>query len=586
MRTYHPQNDGGSLHVLGNGKLCVYEQGPEIIELFGAPYSANAVCRLSCGQSAGTWREPKTAIYTHTLENGAQMVDFVDSQTACFVRKITTDKPFSMKLTIHPGFEKIRCDTFTCYRARPGQTIFGPYVTPAYANYIFFVQGAGRLKNEVLTVNCGETILYICGLSDYGQCLELAEATAKLPYDVLLSRTRAWWQAFSARRVALPQPLDAVADNIAVLLKAQQDDCGGVLAGSNYHLAYVRDMYGVSRGFIALGYVDEAKKIMRYYKRIWDRYGKIDNAQAMGYEGIFHVHENDNTEITGYLIIAAFDIYKADGDKAFLNEMLPMLKWAMEAQISTIQNNMLPFNGDETYVAGGILPRHTLMHGAAEATLLFIISGELYCGYTGDGDGFMKTVEQVKAHYKENFLENGFLVTNNPARLEKENYPRFRFGVCEKCGRHYWTEKSANARYLCPECISTGDLEPAPDTKYLLQSVALVPFYMSGSLISKEDIAPMLEKAVSDYEKSGVLPSRPDGNRNCGYDFGLFLYMLTELGHPLAEKVFDQTLSLLDDAGAWVEYYDSGVPAGTRCRPWESGVNICALIHYLNKKNA
>lgn len=199
----------------------------------------------------------------------------------------------------------------------------------------------------MLTVNPGETTLYICGLSDYSLCLELAEEIDKLPYETLLSRTRAWWQAFSARRVALPAPLDEVADNIAVLLKAQQDEGGGVLAGSNYHLAYVRDMYGVSRGFIALGYVEEAKKIMRYYKGVWDRYGKINNAQAMGYEGIFHVHENDNTEITGYLIIAAFDIYKAEGDKAFLDEMLPMLKWAMEAQISTIENNMLPFNGDE-----------------------------------------------------------------------------------------------------------------------------------------------------------------------------------------------------------------------------------------------
>ena len=38
-------------------------------------------------------------------------------------------------------------------------------------------------------------------------------------------------------------------------------------------------------------------------------------------------------------------------------------------------NGMLPFNGDETYVAGGILPRFALNDGSAEATLLFIESG-------------------------------------------------------------------------------------------------------------------------------------------------------------------------------------------------------------------
>jgi hypothetical protein len=39
----------------------------------------------------------------------------------------------------------------------------------------------------------------------------------------------------------------------------------------------------------------------------------------------------------------------------------------------------------------------------------------------------------------------------------------------------------------------------------------------------------------------------------------------------------------VDGTGAWVEYYDNKVPFNCRCRPWESGINIEALIYYLEK---
>jgi len=35
-----------------------------------------------------------------------------------------------------------------------------------------------------------------------------------------------------------------------------------------------------------------------------------------------------------------------------------------------------------------------------------------------------------------------------------------------------------------------------------------------------------------------------------------------------------------DRYGMWAEYYDDEAPVGTRCRPWESGLNIAALARY------
>ena len=44
-----------------------------------------------------------------------------------------------------------------------------------------------------------------------------------------------------------------------------------------------------------------------------------------------------------------------------------------------------------------------------------------------------------------------------------------------------------------------------------------------------------------------------------------------------------KALSLQDEAGMWAEYYDDNRPAPgyTRCRPWESGINIEAALRYL-----
>ena len=105
----------------------------------------------------------------------------------------------------------------------------------------------------------------------------------------------------------------------------------------------------------------------------------------MGDSHHFHIHENDNVEITGYLIIQAFDYYNASQDKDFLIRIMPMLEWAWFAQVEELKENMLPFNGDETYVAGGILPRTVLCEGSAESTLLFLTAGERLLKFVGKG---------------------------------------------------------------------------------------------------------------------------------------------------------------------------------------------------------
>ncbi len=392
----------------------------------------------------------------------------------------------------------------------------------------------------------------------------------------------------------------AAADSVAVLIKAQQSAEGAVLAGHNYHLGYVRDQYGISRGLLALGHTAEARRILEFYWEVWQRHGLIHNAQAAGQDagvdGVFHVHENDRSEITGYLIMQAFDLLVMTSDEDFIQTIFPMLEWAFEAQKAELAGGMLPFNGDETYIAGGILPRSTINDGSAEATLLFLDSGEKLLRWaarrgrwTGEPLEENRLVLEATRHqYRQNFWRDGRLLTNNPQRLKEIVLSRFRHEVCERCSDEgtlrgiEWTERSAAGRYLCPRCLAKGPSLPAQPAVYELLSVSLTPFYFRSGLFSPAELRPLVARIAHLYETTGRLPSRPDDPRRTtvGYDYGLLLYALVELGHPLAPRLFEQTLSLLDPAGAWVEYYVDHRPAGTRCRPWESAVNIEALLHY------
>ncbi|MDR1517505.1 MAG: hypothetical protein LBS52_05375, partial [Dysgonamonadaceae bacterium] len=275
-----------------------------------------------------------------------------------------------------------------------------------------------------------------------------------------------------------------------------------------------------------------------------------------------------------------------------------MLKWAYNVQATQLLKGMLPFNGDETFVAGGLLPRTTLMDGSAEATLLFINGGEALLKWTAQNkpkEQLDATVLQaVKKSFADNFIINNRLATNNPARMNGETYPAFRHGICENLGNTEgceffgWTQCTANNRYLCPHCFATVNLPKATPETYFLPSVTLMPFYTRDEFVDRKVLLFQLQELADYYRANNVLPSKlahTETNKITGYDYGFFLYALTQTGNPLASQVYNDMLAALDNTGAWVEYYENGVPCGTLCRPWESAINLEAAINYVITKN-
>ncbi len=514
------------VHCMGNGRLAVYARGPEILQCFGPPYSSASSIGLTLAEprplEARSGREPGTAVWLHELLLGGasmgRMTDFVDAEAPLFVRCLDLMRPLEMELHVGEGAEALENGRrFEARGARGALLVTQPRGTPVFMRYPspvpFFHQfaAAGRVSMRRVSgpgawrITCepGASTIFIAGGRDLPECLETAEVALAAPSADLLSRTRGWWRGFTARRHAATTAIPAdvprrsdllqAIDDGAVLIKTQQGVEGGILAGPSYHWAAFRDQFGAMRCLLALGHHEEAREVLRYYGDVFRARGVLHNGQDIGLDGFFHVHENDEVEITGYLLVQVADYLERTGDEPFLRGLFPMLAWAFEAQRRNLLNHMLPFNGDETYIAGGLLPRRAINDGSAESTMLFVAGGSRFLDWTERRDLWppdriadaRRVVADVRARYRENFWRDGAILTNNPGRAGVAEMPRFRHGVCESgaylpghdglaCqgGSIGWVEKTTDGYYLCPSCLASGVVLPPAVPSFTLRPSA------------------------------------------------------------------------------------------------------------------
>ena len=135
-------------------------------------------------------------------------------------------------------------------------------------------------------------------------------------------------------------------------------------------------------------------------------------------------------------------------------------------------------------------------------------------------------------------------------------------------------------------CFQEGPLPVADGKVYKLLTVSLIPLYFQSDLISVEALKGSVDGIYQAFRKTGVLTSRTSAQiqeenaRSVGYDYGLVLYGMLQTGSEGAGEIYAKTLEIVDEIGAWSEYYLGEVPSGTRCRPWESAINLEALLAY------
>lgn len=618
------------MHCLGNGNYCVYADGVNIQQVFGPPYSTPSFFSSTLNSSniqVETNREPGTDIYVHTFyKNGKKIgtvTDVVPSDINCFCRISDLKEPLYFNLMVENPRNSVSVIDYPRHvtdfginnsllvSAQPGVFVYNDYPAPFEINHQVVTNGSVRIypnaedKLEyMLEFGEGKGILYLVGGASFQELNSNLEKVLNQSKNELLSTTSSNWQGFAKQRsdfageISWKNPdkadLMKAVDDVSVLLRTQQGKSGGVLAGHYYHMAYVRDEYGVSRAFLALGYYKQARNILDFYFDVWNEFGIIYNAQAIGIPGIFHKHENDEVEITGYLLIQAFDYLKKTNDKTFVEKILPFLEWSWEVQKKNLVDNMLPFNGDETYIAGGLIPRKVLNDGSAEATLLFIEGGTRLLRFIEQeqikGSEWLtenkNLLDQVKADFRKNFMKNDRLMANNPLRAERCEYPEYRYGVCLYPGHGGYRgilKHHKGSLYFCKECYGKANdkNEPEPPEKFFLPSVYLMPIYLDAELFSDEEKVAMLNELVVLYQQNGRITKPLQEEKLLGYDYGLFLYALTEFGNPLSKEIYHKMMDLRDETGTWCEYYLNGIPNGCRYRPWESGINIEAAIKYV-----
>ena len=337
--------------------------------------------------------------------------------------------------------------------------------------------------------------------------------------------------------------------------------------------------------------VDEAKLNLDFRLYKYNRFGTLQTAETMGTDSGRHIHENDESEGPGYTILQARDYITATGSNAYGKEMWPLLDWCWRVQVRNLANGLMPFNGDETYVAGGFFPRSGLIQGSADSTLVFVEAGKWLAKWAVEQGHWtekyahdqVKLVNQARDAYRKYFFDSDRIWANTPERLNMITPPRFRHGVCEgSCGWFGWTERSSKGRYLCPNCSGHKDVAADVPARMEVNSVSLLPAYLGSDVLSTDEMQRIVNHVMDQADSTGFISSVP-GQPGCvGYDPGLLLASLLRIRSPKAKAAYEKLISLLDDTGAWVEYYlgDKARAGCCRCRPWESGINVMAMLDY------
>lgn len=618
-REWHVGDKDESTHVLGNGHAMVHELGPNIA-YFRAPWitSPNLITVDLAAPAeirAVSSREQGTSIWHHRLylgsDSAGEMVDFLVEGQPAFRRTISS----RVGLTFRVRGSHLVADA----RRYPGRTVLlgeWPYGTEIFADLKASAPFAAQLvfpsscridldagsnqhgdsKREArIYLPPGDAEITITAGSDIPGCLAATELCLARPLRQDLAGTRQSWRSRLSHMQWIhsgnPSSLhvDAVVDDIATLLLSHQSMAGGVCARQFYPLFYVRDQYGVSRALLGLNMTDEARAILAYYYRIWQVHGRIHNAQSDGPYHWFHRAENDDVELTGYLILQAFDYLRTTHDESFVAEILPMLEWALEAQRKQLVTDMLPFNGDETYVAGGIFPRTHLNDGSSEATLLYLAASDRMLAWVADRklwpvrkiSDHAEATAAVKRSYAGNFIVNNRLTVNHPRRPDPSVLPRFRYGVClgqydKDCLFLTETEIADDGRYFCYSCYPKRTRDTYDARIHFIPSVALTSRLIDYQAVPRAVLSSTLADALGVFMKNGHF-AWPDTTLP-GYETGVVSFVLAADADPRADDFIEHMFELRDATGAWAEYYVGAEPRGCRSRPWESALSLVALL--------
>lgn len=619
-REYQNCAPDGAVHAMGNGQLLVYGSGADITHVYGPVYSSASLLSARWSHPSGELqlgsqdREPGAGIWRQVLIMGdrsvVELVSAAVPGVAGWICHVSANVPVLWSLSrSRPGQWRNLSDgssqadgssLWAELHTAPDATVFG-YPCPDAPVLVVIVRSSrGAVTSRVsdtdlqVQIPAGTADLLLVAAPDHHTARALARRVSSANFETLLQSRRdadgPTAQTVRSTTADWPQlakwgaAAQRFAESGALAITAQQSDDGGIMAGYEYPLAYVRDQYGASRGLSALGLNDAAYANFDFRHRKYQRFGDLANAESMGHDGVRHRHENDEVELTSYHVLHAMELSETHPDLFSPGEHSAELENCIRVQCPHVVAGMLPFNGDETYVAGGILPRTTLNDGSFESTLLFQKACERLLESARlppkDDTGLAQSLCFVQDTWRANFAVTGspgLFYTNAPQRRHLAELPLFRPGVCEGCTNYPgWQRRTSTDRYVCPKCWDRP-LDPPDDRRYQLLSASLLPFFIDPGMLSTAERTAALVESVCRVDAKGHLRSAPDSDRMVGYDAALLVMAAAAERADSLSALTGKLLGLADSTGTMSEYYESGRPVGVRCRPWETGVALVAV---------
>ncbi len=606
-----------ALHFIGNGRVAMAGEGADIVQLFAPCYSIPGVMTLKLTGNeitAHNYRIFGSAGYlTKLTVNGdtvGEITDYTHHTLPVFIRRLRLTRSVTCKL--ESPFRTVNTDNLYAGRAisrlfeiPDGTAVFSKSKTDKETFCQLLLSPDCTESEGTVTFPAGESHLIFVG-GDYGEsgtgsfanCITLSETmlTADLDgiYADFLSHWHEVFNAITVDRTALASVLDAdeLIESVAAALITQTSSEGGVIAGAFYHLAYGRDMYGVFRGYIALGLYDYARRMVTYMCDTYRTKGYMPNASGMGMS-CSHRHENDDVEQTGYYLLELLDYAEKTGDMDFLRARMDYANYLLAAQEKHLKNGMIPFNGDETYIAGGIFPRGGIDHGSMEATALYIGAATRLLDAC-EKHGLMES-DQIATHraladfarasFVESFTDGDTVYINNPRRATVGDTPLYRHGVCHRCLWMTNLLRTPEGGYLCPACFGSAPA-PVSTERYSTDCALWMAVFAGCTLLPEATLKTALTRSVEAIRKSSYGETNPANT--VGYEYGVILYTLARLLPPEAlpayRDLLDELLADRVTGAVWTEYYRNGKPSAASCpyRPWESAINLCGILAYLN----
>lgn len=411
------------------------------------------------------------------------------------------------------------------------------------------------------------------------EAAEEKEQVLRQPED-LLEQTLSWWGrklAPTLHVVSGDRRLDDLVEGLKVLLVVQQDAQGGVCPMVNFKGVWLRDSNGPILGFLHTGLYEEARRLMTYYRqasalhRATARQFPLD-LEVAGDPDLtaeqWAASGTDRCEVPSFVVIQHGWWWDATGDPSLLERHWPYVRRNAEHQ-ATVEGPRGPlqtFNGDETYLWGAYYSLFPARSGYPNALI------------RPDAFAVDSMFEYAVAHEA---------MVRMARRLGREAEVAQFAQSAERMRRsiddHFWLP---DERRYAP-ALSPVDFTPhrAP-----FAPINLRPLWL-------DYLRPDDPRALSNLEATlrwlwrspGLVRMTPFLDYFIGCAPGYLVYNLAAARHPKASSALAAMIGAASKSGEWVEVHKPDRPSygwgdgvyANRLRPWESGINLDALLFYL-----